>query len=89
MADLLQIVHKAVTDSPDLPPEIEWSEQCRDVIPASNRRRILDREHAKGRKPQADGWLHMAYPIGDGVHVHQRIRWEDLRLVEAEVNRRA
>lgn len=82
MADLLQIVHQAVTDTPDLPPDIEWSEQYRDIVPASNRCRILDREHAKGRTPGPDGWLHMPRPIAPDTWLHQRIRWEDPRLAE-------
>jgi len=75
VADLVQIVHTAITDTADIPAEIEWS---------SNRRRILDREHAKGRTPQADGWLHMPHACSSDTWRHQRIRWEDPRLLKAE-----
>lgn len=83
MADLVQIVHTAITDTADIPAEIEWAETYRDLVPASNRRRILDREHAKGRTPQADGWLHMPHACSSDTWRHQRIRWEDPRLLEA------
>ncbi|MFT4126275.1 MAG: hypothetical protein QM662_08605 [Gordonia sp. (in: high G+C Gram-positive bacteria)] len=79
MADLLQIIEMALQtgDSP-----IDWGSDYASqyVVPASNRRRILDREHRAGITPNADGWLVMSRDIGvlDGQTVTHwtRIRWE-------------
>lgn len=37
---------------------VDWISRTRYIVPASNRRRILDREHRNGITPAADGWLY-------------------------------
>lgn len=79
MTDLLQVVQSGHQYNDSL---IEWDElgQRQYVVPAANRRRILDREHDRGVTPGADGWLTTricCYVNHEGA-VWQRIRWEPL-----------
>ena len=76
MTDLLQVVEfgNQMGGQP-----IVWDGHTHQyLVPASNRRRILDREHQHGETPHPDGWLYMRRDHGDYIHV-QRIRWIDRR----------
>lgn len=84
MGDLIQYVELGLQANDD---PIDWDHQSRDVVPAANRTRILDREAAHGIHPGADGWLTIPRPCGhwtdnngDRVDVTHwtRIRWETL-----------
>ncbi|QDK02835.1 hypothetical protein SEA_SQUIDDLY_85 [Gordonia phage Squiddly] len=62
MTDLMQIVqHGNQTDT----DPIRWdNHDSRYLVPASNRRRIIDREHGNGITPGADGWLTFGRDLG-------------------------
>lgn len=76
MSDLVQTVESGF----DLGDRIDWDHHRRTIVPASNRRRILDREHRRGVTPGADGWLTIHTDHATGCTTVTRIRWEDTAL---------
>lgn len=78
MSDLIQITETGFQQGDQA---IDWdsdhSARTEHIVPASNRRRILDREHKNGVAPGEDGRLVMAVGAGyRGSRSWQRIWWE-------------
>ena len=77
MSDLRQTEERGVRADDD---PIDWYSTSEHVVPASNRRRILDREHDRSYTPGDDGWLTSPYGTyevinGRVVQGYMRIRW--------------
>ncbi|QDH92352.1 hypothetical protein SEA_SPOOKY_86 [Gordonia phage Spooky] len=86
MTDLMQIVQFGNQTGTD---PIRWdNHDSRYLVPASNRRRILDREHANGITPGDDGWLTFGRDLGTlhGTHIWHwtRIRWDVVPHLETQ-----
>ncbi|UUG69925.1 hypothetical protein SEA_MORKIE_64 [Gordonia phage Morkie] len=86
MTDLMQIVQFGNQTGTD---PIRWdNHDSRYLVPATNRRRILDREHANGITPGDDGWLTFGRDLGTlhGTHIWHwtRIRWETMPHLETQ-----
>ncbi len=57
-----------------------WRRDVTKLVPASNRRRILDREAKRDVRAGPDGWLTTRRELAPGVWHYERLRWEDPRL---------
>ncbi|AMS03304.1 hypothetical protein SEA_LTON_61 [Gordonia phage Lton] len=86
MTDLLQVVEfgNQMGDQP-----IVWDGHIHQyLVPASNRRRILDREHSNGITAGGDGWLTFGRDLEplDGVTLRHwtRIRWDSMPHLETQ-----
>lgn len=88
MSDLIQYVEYAHRNGLDREDPFAWRAEDPHLVPATNRRRILDREHAQGRTPDPDGWLTFGRDLGTlyGTHIWHwtRIRWETVPRLETQ-----
>ncbi|UQE74226.1 hypothetical protein MYK68_16060 [Gordonia sp. PP30] len=57
-----------------------WRRDVTKIVPASNRRQILDREAKRDIRPGPDGSLTIRRKIVPGTWHYTRIRWDDPRL---------
>lgn len=80
MSSIAQLQQEAVTDG-GLPTDMDWRHLSTVIVPAANRRRLIDRDGPAG----PDGWITTNRIIHDHIlgrdFTHWiRIRWDDARL---------